>query len=261
MSEISLTHLLDVAICAAEAAGKHALQHKDRRTEVFESFSHDVKLVLDMECQKEAEGVIASEFPEHSVLGEEDVTSYEDQDYEWIIDPIDGTMNYFHGFPYWCCSVAVRHRNTVLAGCVHAPEFGDYYTAHIEDQAKLNGNPLNVSDTRHLQDALIFTGLSKDFEDKRQSHLEMLRMLALNTKKIRVNGAAALDLCHVAGGVSDGFFEAGIHVWDYAAAGLIAERAGASLSLFPHKDNNTCTALCANSHLIDSLRAIYEKCI
>jgi myo-inositol-1(or 4)-monophosphatase len=260
MNEISLTHLLDVAICAAEAAGKHALQHKDRRTEVVEAFSHDLKLVLDMECQKEAEGVIASEFPEHSVLGEEDVTEIADQEYEWIIDPIDGTLNYAHGFPYWCCSVAVRHNNKILAGCVHAPEFGDFYTAHIEEPAKRNGESIGVSGTRHLQEALVFTGLSKNFEEHRGTHLEMLRMLALNTQKIRINGAAALDLCRVADGVSDGFFEAGIHIWDFAAAGLIAEQAGATLSLFPQK-NSTYTVLCANAHLIDGLRAIHEKCI
>ncbi len=260
MKEISLTHLLDVAICATEAAGKHALQHKNRRTEVTKSFTHDVKLVLDEECQREAEGVIYSEFPDHSILGEENVTENEDQSYEWIIDPIDGTLNYTHGFPYWCCSVAVRLNQKIIAGCVYAPEFGDYYTAHIEEPAKRNGELISVSETRHLQDALVFTGLSKDFEIKRRSHFEMFRMLAMNTQKLRINGAAALDICHVADGVSDGFVEAGIHIWDYAAAGLIAEQAGASLSLFPQKDG-TYNVLCSNAHLIDGLRAIHEKCI
>jgi len=260
MNEISLSHLLDVAICAAEAAGKHALQHKDRRTDAIGSFSHDIKLVLDQECQKEAEGVIASEFPEHSILGEEDSTEVSDQVYEWIIDPIDGTLNYAHGFPYWCCSVAVRCRQKVLAGCVYAPEFGDFYCAHIEQSAQRNGRDIRVSETASLQDSLIFTGLSKDFDRKPQTHLEMVNMLALNTLKVRINGAAALDLCHVADGVSDGFVEAGIHIWDFAAAGLIAEQAGAVLSLFPQKDS-TFNVLCSNTHLINGLRAIHEKCI
>lgn len=259
MKEITLTHLLDVAICAAEAAGKHALQNKHRRAEVIDNFYHDVKIVLDEECQKEAEGVIASEFPDHGILGEEDVHQNANEAYEWIIDPIDGTLNYFHGFPYWCCSVAVRHNQKVLAGCVYAPEFGDYYTAHIEEPAKRNGEAISVSKTEHLKDALVFTGLSKNFESRKESDFDMMRMLALNTQKMRINGAAALDLCHVASGSSDGFFEAGIYLWDFAAAGLIAEQAGATLSIYPQKDD-AYTILCANEHLINGLRVINEKC-
>jgi myo-inositol-1(or 4)-monophosphatase len=260
MNEITLTHLLDVAICAAEAAGKHAMENKHRRTEATETFSHDVKLVLDAECQKIAEGVIASEFPDHSILGEEDIRQNLAQAYEWIIDPIDGTINYTHGFPYWCCSIAVRHNQKVLAGCVYAPEFGDYYTAHIEESAKLNGEPIKASDTRNLQDALIHTGLSKQIETANDPQFEMFRMLAINTQKLRINGAAALDLCHVAAGSGDGFFENGIYLWDFAAAGLIAEQAGAALSLYPKENEpNGYTVLCANENLIDDLRAIYTK--
>lgn len=262
MKDISLTLLLDVAICAAEAAGKHALENKDRRTEVNESFSHDIKLVLDVECQKIAEQVIATEFPDHGILGEEDIQKNPAEAYEWVIDPIDGTMNYTHGFPYWCCSIAVRHNQKVLAGCVYAPEFGDYYTAHIEEPAKLNGKPIKASGTRYLQDSLIFTGLSKHLETANEPHFEMFRMLALNTQKVRINGAAALDLCHVAAGSSDGFFETGIYLWDFAAAGLIAEQAGAVLSLYPQKNEpNGYSVICANENLIDGLRAIYTKCI
>lgn len=262
MKEITLTHLLDVAICAAEAAGNHALKNKHRRTESTETFTHDIKLVLDAECQKIAEEVIASEFPEHGILGEENIRQNSAEAYEWVIDPIDGTMNYTHGFPYWCCSVAVRHNNKVLAGCVHAPEFGDYYTAHIEEPAKRNGEPIRVSETRHLPESLIFTGLSKHLETAKEPHFEMFRMLALNTQKLRINGAAALDLCHVAAGSSDGFFETGIHLWDFAAAGLIAEQAGAELVLFPQKDiPHGYTVLCANEHLINGLRAVHTKCI
>lgn len=259
MTEIKLSHLLDVAICATEAAGKHALQNRHRRTETAETFSHDVKLVLDMECQRIAEEVIASEFPHHGILGEESSRQNRAEAYEWIIDPIDGTLNYAHGFPYWCCSIAVRHNNKVLAGCVHAPEFGDYYTAHVEDAAKLNGEPIQAAGTKQLGEALVFTGLAKDFEHRRDAHLNLFRMLALNTKKLRINGAAALDLCHVAAGSCDGFFEAGIHLWDFAAAGLIAEQAGAVLSTYPQK-NDSFTVLCANEHLIDGLRAIHTKC-
>ena len=262
MNDISLTHLLDTAICAAEAAGKHALANKARRTEANETFAHDIKLVLDVECQKIAEELIASEFPDHAILGEEGTTARTNTDYEWIIDPIDGTMNYTHGFPYWCVSIAVRRNDRVLAGCVFAPESNHYYTAHIEDVAKLNGEPIHVSKTTHLDDAMIFTGLSKHMNTDSTPHFGMFKMLALNTQKVRINGSAALDLCHVADGSSDGFLETSIYLWDYAAAGLIAEQAGAVLSLYPTRSEpHGCTVLCANEHLIEGLRAIYTKCL
>ena len=262
MKDISLTHLLDVAICAAEAAGKHAHGNKDRRKESSETFDHDIKLVLDVECQAIAEKVIASEFPNHGILGEENAAPSRSSAYEWIIDPIDGTMNFSHGMEYWCSSVAVRHHDKIVAGCVFAPDFDAYYTAHIEEEAKLNGSPIRVSDTRHLQDAMVYTGLSKEMEEATEPHLDMFRMLALNTKKVRINGAAALDLCRVADGTCDGFFETGIYLWDYAAAGLIAEQAGAALALYPRKGEPLgATSLCSNPNLIEGLRAIYTKCI
>ena len=260
MKEIPLTHLLDTAICAAKAAGDHALANKDRRTDANETFAHDVKLILDVECQKIATERIIAEFPDHGILGEEDVQQQVSEGYEWIIDPIDGTMNYTHGFPYWCVSIAVRHNGKILAGCVFAPEFGDCYTAHIEASARLNGEPIQASDTTTLQHSMIFTGLSKHMQSANEPHFEMFKAMALNTCKVRINGSAALDLCHVAAGSSDGFFETSIYLWDHAAAGLIAERAGAVLVLHPHHDVPFgCSVICANKHLIDELQAIYTQ--
>ncbi len=260
MKNISLTHLLDTAICAAEAAGNHAMANKARRTETTETFAHDVKLVLDVECQKIAETVIASEFPEHGILGEEDIRPNPAEGYEWIIDPIDGTMNYTHGFPYWCASVAVRYHGKILAGCVFAPEFNTYYTAHTEAPALCNSEPIHASDTQFMDESMIFTGISKHMESTSEPHFKAVETLALNTRKIRITGSAALDMCHVAAGSCDGYFETGIYLWDHAAAGLIAEQAGAVLSLFPKQNiPHGCDVICANKNLIDGLRAIYNK--
>lgn len=260
MKDIPLTHLLDVAICAAEAAGRHALENKARRTEVTETFDHDVKLVLDVECQEIAEGIVAREFPDHNILGEEGTRQNSPESYEWIIDPIDGTVNFAHGLSYWCCSVAVRHKDKILAGCVFAPEFNNYYTAHIEDVAKLDGQPIHVSDTKHLGDAMILSGLNKNMQTSNEPHFNQFRMLAMDTRKVRINGSAALDLCQVAAGNGDGFFET-IYLWDYAAATLIAERAGGVVSIFPNQNEPySATVLCSNEHLISGLRAIHTKC-
>ncbi len=260
MKEIALTHLLDVAICAAEVAGKHALANKARRTEATETFAHDVKLVLDAECQKIAENMILSEFPKHGILGEEDVRQNPAGDYEWIIDPIDGTMNYTHDFPYWCVSIAVRRNGRVMAGCVFAPESNEYYTAHIEEVAKCNGTPIHASDTARMEEAMVFTGISKHMEADQTPHFDTFKALALNTRKVRINGSAALDICHVAAGHADGFFEPHLYLWDHAAAGLIAEQAGAVLSLYPlDNEPHACGVICANKNLIAQLRAIHAK--
>lgn len=260
MTTPSKKQLLSVATRAARAAGNHALTNKHRRTEVNETFDHDIKLVLDLECQKIAEAVILATFPDHAILGEEDETPNTNSPYEWIIDPIDGTMNYSHSFEYWCSSVAVRHKNQLIAGTVFAPEFGTTYSTDNESPATCNGNPIRVSPTTKLNQAMIFTGLSKWMEKSTEPHLQFFNSLALKTKKLRINGAAALDLCRVADGTCDGFFETGIYLWDYAAAGLIAQQAGAEIIIIPRpNDPHGATVLCANPHLISGLQTIHSN--
>lgn len=260
MNDLPPALLLDTAICAAEAAGNHALSNKHRRTEANERFKHDVKLVMDLECQRIAEEVITSRFPEHGILGEEDTRPNSAAAYEWIIDPIDGTMNYTHDFPYWCCSIAVRNREQMVAGCVYAPEFENLYTAHSDDTAKCNGAPIRASNTGDLDQALLFSGISKQMESVGPTHFELFRTLALNTQKVRINGSAALDMCHVAAGSCDGFLETTLYLWDYAAAGLIAQQAGAVLTVFPeHEALHQATVLCANAALTEHLSAIYTE--
>jgi myo-inositol-1(or 4)-monophosphatase len=260
MKEIPLSHLLDTAICAAEAAGNHALANKDRRMESNETPDHDIKLVLDVECQAIAEKMIASEFPEHGILGEEGSQENLSSEYEWIIDPIDGTVNYSHGFPYWCASVAVRRNGKILAGCVFAPESNQYYTAHAEAPAKLNGEPIHVSETRFLRDAMVASEIPKQVRSASDPRFETFKTLTLAVQKIRINGSAAIDLCRVADGSLDGFLQTGIYLWDHAAAGLIAERAGATTLVFPHPEETYgAGVLCANKNLIDGLRAIHSQ--
>ena len=260
MTDISPSRLLDTAVLAAKTAGTHALENKARRSETSARFDHDIKLVLDMEGRQVAEEVMAAAFPDHGILGEEGGRSSGESDYEWVIDPIDGTVNYAHGFPYWCCSVAVRRGGEVLAGCVYAPEYDDCYTAHVEEAARCNGKPIHVTDTPCLSEALIFSGLSKHIESTAKPYFDLFRRLLLNTQKVRINGAAALYICYVAAGLSDGFFETHLYLWDHAAAGLIARQAGAVLALYPDDvEPHACAVLCANEHLIGGLRSILEE--
>jgi len=258
MQKISLNLLLETAAAAEKASGLHALANKARRFERNAEITHDVKLVLDVESQHKAEQVIRDTFPEHAILGEESLEHVNTDGYQWIIDPIDGTVNFSHGFPYWCASVAVRFKGKMLAGCIFAPEFNNCYTAHIEAPALKNGEPIRVSKTNVLTDALVFTGLSPNMETPNHPHFNVFKKLIYHSRKIRINGSAALDLVGVAEGACDGYFEAGLHLWDYAAALLIAERAGAKTAIFPHNEG-PCGArvLCANDKIYTAIRTLY----
>lgn len=220
--------LLDVAIAAARAAGSHAFLNQARRTEIDEGFAHDVKLRLDKECQEIAEQTVLARFSTHAILGEEtagEATGESASPYLWIIDPIDGTVNFSHGLPFWCCSVAVRYQGQTQAGAVYAPALSELYTAATGLPAQCNRRPLRVSTVPRLSEAMVMTGLDQKINPK-AGRMEVFRAIADSAQKARVMGVAALDMCRVAAGQADAYFEAGIFTWDVAAAALIVEQAG-----------------------------------
>lgn len=246
--------LSEVCEEAARAAGRHALDNLDRRRETAAVFAHDVKLVLDIECQRIAEEVIHRHFPEHAILGEEGATA-RNHAVEWIIDPIDGTANFTHGLPFWCASVAVRRDSEVLAGCVFVPAADECYTATAGGPALCNGRPVQASATARLSDAIVFTGLTKDIDERA---IRLFGAAARTAHKVRILGTAALDICHVACGRSDAFFEAGLYLWDVAAAGLIAERAGALCTAWPRSEEHGVRFLCTAPALHAAARELVE---
>ena len=229
----SLDDLLACALSAARAAGTHAAENVERRHEQVSTTTHDVKLQLDVECQEKAEAAIRSTFPDHAFLGEEDTdparrrgTNQELSSYEWIVDPIDGTVNFSHGLQHWCCSVAVRKAGEILVGVVHAPLLDRTFSASTERASHCNDQPICVSATPTLSKAMIATGVDRNVTNSDRTPLEQFTRLSLNTQKVRVMGSAALDLCLVASGEMDGYFESSIYIWDVAAAMLIVRQAG-----------------------------------
>lgn len=224
------TVLLDGCVAAATAAARHAVANRHRRRATIAVAKHDVKLELDVECQRVAEQVIRERFPGHAILGEEQTGAAPastapaaDSTPTWIIDPIDGTVNFSHGMRQWCSSVAVRQAGAVLAGAVVAPDLDECYTAAADQPARCNGLDIRVSDVDRLADAIVRTSL-----DKATDGIPYRYFLAIaeRARKTRVMGAAALDLCHVACGMADAYFESVIYIWDVAAAGLVVRRAG-----------------------------------
>jgi len=249
-----LEAILQTAVHAARAAGDHALANKNRRRQVAQRHAHDVKLQLDLECQQKATEAILSRYPEHGVLGEEASVDREAGEALWVVDPLDGTVNFMHGLAYWCTAVAFRLAGEVVAGAVYLPEREEWYTATAAQEARLNGEPIRVSETSRLDHSLILTGLSKQVES--EAAYRRFRNLALAAEKLRVMGAAAADICQVARGAADGYYEANIYVWDWSAAGLVARQAGARVDVLERFADGTARYVCTNGRIHEELNAI-----
>lgn len=253
--------LLEAARAAALAAGQHAWRNRDRRSEVVTTFAHDVKLRLDLESQEVAEAVLRQRYPEHRIRGEESAgpdAAPPDASCEWIIDPIDGTVNFSHGLPLWCCSVAVRAGGHMRAGVVYAPALEECYSATDDGPAECNGRRLAVSAVDSLSAALVMTGLDKGI-DPRLPPFEIFRTLSVSVQKARILGVAALDLCRVAAGQADAYFENGIYIWDIAAAGLIVERAGGRSETLADLGGGRLRHIASNGRIHEPLRTLIQS--
>jgi myo-inositol-1(or 4)-monophosphatase len=260
MMELDLDKLLDVAVRSAQKAGQHAIKNYRRRKDITQRFEHDVKLELDLECQEKAEQVIRKAYPEHNILGEEKGTLTTGPEPLWIIDPIDGTVNFLHGIPLWCASVAVQVEGRIVAGAVFLPEMEECYTATIHHLSRCNGKLIHASEVKRLEDALVLTGLSKHVHTSPEAG-DVFRAVSERAQKVRIMGAAAVDICHVACGRADGYIETGIYLWDVAAGGLIAERAGARIEVLEKIDALRMRFLCTNGHIHEPLKQIVTSAL
>lgn len=258
MPTIPIHDLLDIAVAAARAAGDHTRASAHRRTEVDARHAHDVKLALDIEAQTRASDVIHGRFPTHPILGEEESHALDPTQPRWIVDPIDGTVNFSHGLPFWCVSVAVEHEGRTLAGVVYAPELNELYTATADHPALMNGQPLSVSAIDQLDRALIMTDTNKEAYDFPAS-AALFGKLLHRAQKVRVMGAAALDMCRVARGMAEGYTALGIYPWDTAAAALILERAGGRFEVIETLGNERFRAVCSNGRVHNALKAVFME--
>ena len=173
------------------------------------------------------ETVLAT-YPDHAILAEEGTASGRNATAEhvWIIDPLDGTTNFLHGFPQYCVSIALAHRGVVTQGVIYDPVRNDLFTASRGRGAYLNDRRIRVSKRQHLRDCLVGTGFPFRDGSYLDTYLEMMRAMITHTAGIRRPGAAALDLAYVAAGFYDGFWEIGLNPWDVAAGSLLVLEAG-----------------------------------
>jgi myo-inositol-1(or 4)-monophosphatase len=221
-----------VVLKAAQEGGAILMEYYGK----VKSIEHkgDINLVTeaDQESELRIVSIIKDAYPHHRILAEETGDSGDPSSYTWIVDPLDGTTNYAHGYPCFCVSIAIEYEEEVIHGVIYDPVREELFTAEKGNGAYLNGTPINVSSTQELNNSLLCTGFPYDVREDMESNILLFRNFLMKAQAVRRDGSAALDLCHTAAGRFDGFWEQKLYPWDVAAGSLILSEAGGELSRY-----------------------------
>jgi myo-inositol-1(or 4)-monophosphatase len=221
--------MVNIAVKAARSAGKMILRAQDNveSLTIIEKGRNDFASQVDKGAEEIIIDTIKRVYPHHSILGEEfGLIEGDDDEIQWIIDPLDGTTNFLHGFPQFCISIGVKQQDKIIHGVVYDPVRDELFSATRGQGVQMNGRRLRVSNLDKIDSALLGTGFPFREFDKLDEYLTFFKGLIPNCAGIRRAGAAALDLAYVAAGRLDGFWEFGLKPWDVAAASLLIQEAG-----------------------------------
>ena len=249
-----LQQALKTAVAASQAAGTIMRANLRLDKKVNLATQHDIKLELDVRCQKTIERRLRKDFPSTAILGEEGITGDPEADLRWVVDPIDGTVNFTYGIPHACVSIALQRRAgddgayESLVGTVYDPFCNELWTATRGGAAKLNGQPITPSSRRKLGEAIVAVGFAKHARTLDRM-IPTLNELIHKVRKVRIMGSAALATVYVATGRMDAYIEYGLRLWDIAAGGLILECAGGDFCHEPVPGDYTYRILLNNGHL------------
>ena len=229
-----MTHL-QAAEQAARRAGKLLRENFHLRKDIDEAHPHDVKLALDRESQDLITEVLLDTFPDYALYGEEGIAGNQDASMQWIVDPIDGTVNYFYGIPHFCISIALRERerNESVMGLIYDPMLDELWAVEQGGDPCLNGNPISCSKRSSLEESVLFVGCGKD-KEAMATGLERFERASNRARKMRMMGSAALGMAYIATGRLDAYIESRISLWDVAAGILLVESGGGKVDLTPH---------------------------
>lgn len=271
----ALKRALSAAVEAARAAGALLRSHSRSVKRIQAATQHDIKLELDMRCQRLIQRRLRRAFPDLPVLGEEAVVGEPEAPARWVVDPIDGTVNFTYGIPHACVAIALQVRfgppaasspppgaavvgtrpaayQSVL-GVVYDPFCQELWTAIRGGPARLNGRPIQVSRRRRLEEAVVSVGFAKE-RAALEKMLPTFNDLVHRVRKIRIMGAAALGLAYVATGRMDAYLEYGLSLWDIAAGGLLVECAGGCFDCRAIPGSGKFSILATNPFLRRALR-------
>jgi len=221
---------LDVASQAARAAGKILIPIFGQVNHIMKKGDIDLVTEADLQAEEAIMEIIYSSFPQDDILSEEAGGYEKVSDRTWLVDPLDGTTNFVHGFPFFSTSIALEIEEEIVLGVVYNPYMDEYFEAVKGMGVYLNKRPIQVSKTPNLGESLLATGFPYDIHENPQRIMELFRKMVVMVQGVRRPGAASLDLCYVAAGRLDGFWEEDLKPWDTAAATVIVKEAGGKLT-------------------------------
>ena len=256
--------LKNTLLKATEAAGKVLEQYyndPNLKTSYKSGGVNDLVTEADHAADKAIIEVIKEQFPDHFILSEETGNIVTDSEYKWIIDPIDGTINFAQGIPICCVSIGVEKAGKMIAGAVYCPFLREYYFTEKGQGAFLNGQPIKVSDKSSLVNSCLVTGFPYTYLNSPNGPLQVFERFIRRGVPVRRLGSAAIDLCWVAAGRFDGFYEHKLNAWDSAAGFLLVEEAGGTVTDFkgdyysPYQPH----ILATNGKIHDELRQVVNN--
>jgi myo-inositol-1(or 4)-monophosphatase len=230
--------MLNIAVRAARSAGEIILRSADKASHlaVDSKGKNDFATEIDRLAEKEIISIIKAAYPEHSILAEES-GEHAGNDFVWVIDPLDGTTNFIHGFPQYAVSIALKYKGRIEVGVVYDPLREELFTAKRGGGAMLNNRRLRVTGLTSMKGALIGTGFPFKVPQHLDAYLNMFRAITIDSAGIRRAGSAALDLAYLAAGRLDAFWEIELKEWDMAAGILLVKEAGGVATDFSFNDN------------------------
>ncbi len=227
---------LKVAVEAAREAGLMLKENLDASREIIYKGEVDLVTNFDNRSQEMIFARLSKDFPDHDFVAEEGLVRKKGDDYRWIFDPLDGTTNYAHGFPFFSVSIALEFKGRIICGVVYDPVRDETFSGAWGGGAFLNGRGIRVSAIDDLDKSLLATGFPYDLRESDENNIAHFNNFVVRAQAIRRCGSAALDLCYVACGRFDGFWELKLKPWDVAAASLIVQEAGGHLSDFENQE-------------------------
>lgn len=226
----------------------------------YKGRSNDMVSRADKEAEAMFVKFLGELLPEAGFIAEEGTSDKQGTEYNWIIDPLDGTTNYLYGIPVYCTSVALMQNDELVLGVIFDPERDECFAAAKGQGATLNGRPISVSQERKLEYSLLATGFPYDDQGREKDFMNILVDINKATRGIRRLGSAAIDMAYVACGRLEGFYEYGLQAWDCAAGAVIIREAGGAVSDFSGKDNfmDDRTLICSNKHIHADIEAFFK---
>ncbi|GHE87861.1 inositol-1-monophosphatase [Thalassotalea profundi] len=250
--------MLNIAVRSARAAGNVIVRafEQDDKIEVELKGTNDFVTNIDVIAEQTIVDSIQKSYPSHSIIGEEcGLIEGADKDYQWIIDPLDGTTNFVKGIPHFAVSIALKVKGKLDQAVIYDPIRGELFTASRGKGAQLNGFRIRVKQSKELSGAILATGFPFKQKQHMNAYLDMFKALFLKTADMRRAGSAALDLAYVAAGRVDGFFEIGLKPWDTAAGELLVIEAGGLVTDFTggHNHSNSGNIVASSSRLLKDI--------